>query len=236
MTTATAKPGDDLRDDRRDKAQEKVNNVIFVLLLMLLAGRCFLGELPFRTSAVQIGAGGQSVQVSADYTELTRISFAVCLLALAGVWLAASATTGRIPVRRGYLIWLVGAFAFWSLGSALLASDTRSALTGWCEQFAILTAGILAVQLCADKRRFLILLVVLTGLAGAMAAQGAWQVFVEAPDRIEDFQLYRLERLAEIGIAPDSPQAAAFEARLSNRAPFGFFSLSNVFASLMVRT
>ncbi len=233
MTNQLRQLADDLRDDKRDKTQEKINNVIFVLLLMLVACRCFLGELPFRTSAVQIGVGGL-IQVTADYTELTRTVFVVAIFTLVAWFVGTKLAMGGAVLSHSLPLWLGCLYIFWVGPVTQFASDKWLAWLGSFEQLAYFGVCFLAIQLCADKRRFLILLVVLTGLAGAMTAEGLWQVFSEAPDRIEDFQLNRLDRFAEVGIDPNSPQAAAFEARLSNTAPFGFFSLTNVFASLII--
>jgi len=62
------------------------------LVLFCLLGRCFLNELPFRTSAL-LGvyarqAEGESSALGYDHGELARLSFAMLLLApgSSGCW------------------------------------------------------------------------------------------------------------------------------------------------------
>lgn len=228
--------------DSDDIARGRVlRNVAMAMLLAMLASRVFLSELPYRTSAFPLSAvtaaelsAEASVTALADRTELARVSFAVGILAAVVLWLLAGLADGKLAVRRAYLAWLISAFAILSLASALAGSDRRTALDCWIEQVSLLSAGFLAVQLCSDRRRFALVVIVLAGLVAAMMVKGYYQMLVEIPDRIADFETNTARRLAEVGIEPGTARARLFESRLRDPAPTGFFSLANVFASLMV--
>lgn len=208
----------------------------FVLLLACVASRAFLAEMPYRTSSLRmpVAAVGASEEPRADRSELARVTFAVLLLAAGGLWILAGAVDGRLVVRCGWLAAPILVFAVLSFVSAVHASDKRSALDAWIEQVSLLAGAFLAAQLCGRRGRFATLAVVLAAVGGALAVKGIWQVFVEVPDRIADFEMYQAERLRQVGAAPDSPKAALFEARLRGRTPFGYFALANLFASMLI--
>jgi len=226
----------------------RVHAAAFVLLLAGVAARCFVAELPFHGSALQFlpdpSAGGVATRpVSAadnpsaydvDRTELSRVAFAVLLLGAVALWAIGGVTAGRLTVRHGRLAAIAALLAAWSLIAAMAASNRRAALNGWLEQLALLAACFLAIQLCADRRRFALAVAVLVGVGATLAVKGFWQVGIEIPDRVADFDAHRLERLTEFGWAPGTPQARLIEARLRDNAITGFFSLANPFASLMV--
>ena len=217
-----------------------MQSIAFVILLGCMAGRCFVTELPFRISAVPAGIAQQDPSSDAmlpaitDRSELSRVTFAMLLLGALGLWLIGCAFTGELPVRCGPVALLIALFAACSLLSALRASDWRSAWDVWIEQVALLGACWAAAQMCADRRRFRLLVIVLGALGGVLAVKGLWQVTVEVPQRIGDFEMYRAERLAQLGWVDGTPQAKLIESRMRDWSPFGFFSLTNLFASLMV--
>jgi len=76
-------------------------------------------------------------------------------------------------------------------------------------------------------------------LLGAMIVlivKGGVQVLVEHPATLERFQANRETMLAAQGMRPGTPQAMAFERRLSQPDPTGWFGLTNVYFSLIVAT
>ncbi|MDY6914338.1 MAG: O-antigen ligase family protein [Planctomycetota bacterium] len=231
--SSAGKPG------RRNGAADRI---VLVLLLAALAARLFLAEMPFQTSSLRLAGlagvessgAGRAEAITADRTELSRVTFAMLLLAAWAVWLIGRAGGGSIIVRHGWLALVVLAFAAVSLAGALSASDKRAAMNAWVEQVSLLAAGLLAVQLFTDRRRFALLAVVLVGVGATLAVKGLWQVRVDVPDRIADFRMYRAERLEQLGWSANSPQAKLIEQRMSDPAPFGFFALANVFASVMI--
>ena len=220
-----------------------------VLLLMCVTARAFLSETPFRVSAVRsaapaafdeagLGAGAASgadaAPPSIDRSELARVSFAIVLLAALVCWIIGSALTGKIALNHRPLAVLMLAFAVLGYVSSTHASDLRSAANGFLEQASLLAAAFLAAQLFGDRRRFVLLLVVLAAVGATLAAKSYAQYFMEIPDRIAQFTMYRNEQLKIAGIAPGTPQAAAFENRLRDTAVTGFFGLANLLASLLI--
>ncbi len=225
----------------QNRLSSALETLAFVILLACITGRCFISETPVRTSALG-KAAAQLAQPQAqedllqagEYNELARTTLAVGLLMAVGVWLLAGAIKGHIPIRHGWFVMLVIIFAILSALSAYGASDKRSAITSWFEQASILIAAVMAVQLFREKKKFNLFLAILVGIGGALAAKGLYQVFVEVGDRIGDFEIYRDERLAQLGFADDSPSARAYEARLRSKSALGFINLSNIFGSLLI--
>jgi len=211
-----------------------------LVLLACVASRPFLTEMPFRTSLLKT-ATLSAAQPSQDAAglgvareELAGVSFSMAILAAMAAWLVGAAILGRLEIRCGWLAVGILAFAGLSLISALSASDKRGALDAWFVQTTLLCACFLAAQLCVQRRWRGLLVVVLAGVAGSLAAKGLYQFFVEVPERVADFQMYRAERLAQFGWAIGSPQAQHIEKRLTDPAPFGYFALANPFASLLI--
>ncbi len=209
----------------------------FVILLLCVVARPFLMELPFRVSmlyGINLAADLTEADLSVDRGELSRVIFASLLILATVLWLLGGSLAGRAKIRHGWLGVGVLVFALGTLFLVSSASNARDAMTVWAEQAALLSAAFLAVQIFADKRRFAILVVVLAALAGAMAIKGVWQIGFEAPQRIADFELHRAERLADMGWAEGTSQAKLVESRMRDWAPFGFFNLANMFASLLI--
>ena len=224
----------------------------FVLLLACTASRPFLNEMAYRTAAIPGAFGARPsaapendvVPESSDRMELARISFAVGIFLAVALWLAGAAANRPVPApaipptseRRSGLGWLTALvllFASLSLASALGASNKRSALDSWVEQVSLLTAAVLTARLCADRRRFVMVVVVLAAVGCALAARGYFEKWVQIPDRIAEFDKDRAATLARLGIADGSPQAAALANRVRDPAVTGFISLANVFASTL---
>lgn len=231
---------------RSDRAGEALRTLAFALLIACAAARCFLAENPYRTSVVPpaLLAGG-AVGAPCDpqptnTTESARVTFAVLLLAAVAAWALAGAVGGRLTVRHGWLAGLIVLFAVLSLASAVGASNQREAFNVWLEQVSLLAAGFLAAQLCdrsetGGRRRFRLAVVVLAGVGMTLAVKGFYQAALEIPQSAVDFDMYRDERLAYLGLPEGSPEARLFEARLRSLRPSGFFSShSNLLASVLV--
>lgn len=223
----------------------------FVLLMAAVASRCFLPELPFQASALEMlperalaraGIAGprpdatsdNALAYQADRSELTRMTYAVLLLSAGALWAIGGALAGRITVRHRWLAAAIAAFAVISLASALAAGNRRASLDSWIEQLSLMAMAFLAIQFCGDRRRFVTLVVVLAAVGGTMAAKSYWQVAVEAPQNVADFEAHRLQRLAQFGWDPNSPQAQVVETRVRDWSARGFFGLANPFGSLLI--
>jgi len=222
-----------LGSSRQAALQRVLHDASAAILLAILAGRCFLSETPFRLSMMRwsTSPGGEA---SAPLGELARVSFALLLLLALALWAVGQALNGSAKTRFPWFGALSAAFAVAAGCSVAFASDRAAAVMSAVEQTSFLAAGFLAMQLFGDRRRLSALMCVLMALAVAMSIKAYWQVFVETPDRIADFDANKLERLASLNYPPDSPQAIAFENRLKSPAPFGYLSLANPFASLML--
>ena len=193
----------------------------------------------------------------ADRGELSRMTFAVGILVAGMLWALGGVADGRLEVRHGYLAALMALFAILSLASVLATSswgatlrslvepagrrgaveggaNLRAALSGWIEQLSLLAACFLSIQLCPDRKRFVLLVAVLAAVGVTLAGKGFWQLAVEIPERIADFSAHRVERLRQFAWEPDTPQAALVEARLRDRSITGFFGLANPFGSLLL--
>lgn len=214
-------------------------NLAAVILLVCVGVRPFLGELSFRTSTVKIVQSTDDEMVSSqgrpvDPGELLRVTFAGAILAAGILWLIGQARSGAITIRHGWLGWLIVAFAILSMFSVFGASNRRVAGTAWLEQASLLTAGFLAVQLFHRWRAFNLMLIVLTAVGITLAAKGFWQVFVEFPANAEYFKMYGDDVLRTASQTPGSPQAIMFEKRFVANTPYGYFSLANPFASMLI--
>ncbi|MDP6543060.1 MAG: O-antigen ligase family protein [Phycisphaerae bacterium] len=213
--------------------------IALALLLATLVGRVVLPEMPFRTSplaGLDSGADAEGTRtiLLPNHIDLANMTFGVTVL-LAGVfWLVGEAMRGRLRVRAGWLGITIAIFAIWSLVSALRSGDRRGALLFWTNQASLMLAGWLAIQLCTRPKYRSALLAVLAAVGVMLAIVGLRQYFIDAPQRIADFEARGAEILAARQWAPHSPQAIAFKERLFKAVPLGFFALANVFASVMI--
>jgi len=215
-----------------------LQNIALVAIIACAAGRCFLGEMPFRLSAlgtaISAGANPQD-QVPVDRTEVSRAAFAVALLGAAALWALGGALRGRMTIRRTGLGMLILAFAAASLLSVLYASDKRSAILVAVEQVSLLAAGFVMAQLCRDRGRFALVVMVLAGLGMALAVKGLEQrLWTGGETRMATLQAYVDPDVLVTSARPDSPEAKMFASRARDPAPFGFFFLANLFGSVLV--
>ena len=215
-----------------------LRSLAFIILLSVIAARCFLGEFGVRVSqvapAIAAAQSNGQVQFYPDTREIARVGFAGILLAAVALWVLAGVIEGKLSIKFGSLGLLIIAFGVVSYFSARQASDQRTAINGWLEQVSLLGAGFLAIQLCGDRKRFSQLVVVIAAVGGALAAKGLYQYFVDAPERLADFDMYRSQRLGQLGFADGTPAAEMLRIRLADRSPTGFFSLINLYASLLI--
>ena len=223
----------------------RLTEASFLLLLCCLAGRCFLQELQFRSSPLSAvfspvaGLPEADASPSAGNEDLCRITFAVLLLAAGALAALGAAVGGRLAIRRAWMGGLVLLFAAAALVSGLLASDKYSGMLVWLEQASLLSACFLAVQLCAEERRWRLLLAVLLALGVAMAFKGLWQYFVETPERAEYYRAYAAGQPARTGPAGAGSEEARrlremLEVRIGEPEPIGYIGLANPFASLLI--
>jgi len=218
---------------------QKWRAAALAVLLAAGAARCFLPELPFQATALSMISNRAALPENpqaypADLSELSRMTFAVLLLAAGVLWLVGAARDRRLNLRCGKLAGAVALLGLLSLASALAATHRRAALNGWIEQLAMMLAALLMIQLCSDRRRFLTAAAVLAAVGLALAARAYWQSLVELPDAAADFAAHRAERLRQIGWQAGTPQADLAEARVRDFSARGYFGLANPFGSMMI--
>ncbi len=224
---------------RAGRTARATDPAALLILLVCLVARVHLPEVPFRTSNLSwavaaFARGDNSHDLATVRAEPGRIAFAVLTLAAVAVWLIGRAAAGDLRIRHGWLGLLILAFTGLGLAAALAASDKRSALDAWVEQSSLLAGGFLVAQLCGDRRRFRLVVVVLAGLAAALAVKGFWQLGVEIPARVAAFEEDPARFLAAQGIEPATPNAEMFAARVRDSSLSGYFPLANVFGSMLI--
>ena len=226
---------------RTQRMGEALKQAAFVLLLAVIACRAHLAELPFSLPISQTLASidqtppDQREYLTADRTELARVTFILLIFLCALLWSMVQNKWRREGGRAGWIgAGVAAAFVVLGFLACWHAADKYTAFLTYVEQVSLLLAGWLVMQMCADPRRRAMVMVLLAALAGAMATRGLWQYFVEGPQRVADFEANRVERLAQMGWSPGSAQAAMIESRLRDVSPFGFLTLTNLFASLMI--
>ncbi|HDY64852.1 MAG TPA: hypothetical protein ENH84_01295 [Phycisphaerae bacterium] len=225
---------------RSARAAEFLRNVAFALLLGCVAGRAFVGELPFRTNPVNISGllaqlgTDDDTPLGVDNKELARTGFAVLLLLVVLLWLLAGGIGHDLRVRCSTVGVLILCFAGWSFASAWGAADRQSAWIVWLEQVSLLAAGFVAIQLSRNRRRFVMLVVVLAAVGVTLAAKGMAQLAWENADNVGYFEAYRDKMLTAQGVAPGSPEEKALIDRYRDTSLKGYFSLANLFAAEML--
>lgn len=222
----------------RRRAADRIHGAAMALLLACAAGRAFLAEIPFRLSPVQIteasaraARGEISSHGLVDRQEGTRAVFGVLLLAAGALWLLSGAVEGELRVRYPHLALLWGGFAVWSFFAAWRAIDARAAWLSWLDQVSLSAAGFVMIQLCRSRRRFVLLAVVLAATGVALTAKGLMQRAWEQADNTEFFQQYGPQRLVELGMRPDDPQAKSFARRVFSPKLTAYFGLANILAA-----
>ena len=235
----TGRPGD-------HPARSALESLAFILLLMCLTARPFIGGSAYRMMPVRSvlktatrltdDAADKEVRQTlvADCTESARVTFAMVIGLACVLWLAGGALNRRLTVRGGVLAAGIILFAAASLISTLTAGDKRTALDSWLEQVTLLAAAFLAMQLCADRKRLAVMVIVLAGLAGLMAASGLWEYFVEKPEQIAEFDEDPAAQLRRAGRAQGTPEAKAFAFRARDRSVTGRGGLANPLASMLI--
>ena len=124
-------------------ADGRLETLALMILLACVAGRCFMGEVTFRTSSLKSTSAmidhdrsDDGPQLTADRTELVRVTFAVGLLAAGAIWLLGGALSGRLVFRHGWLVCLVVVFAVFSVLTAFFFGVSLSSFFTFSGDFA----------------------------------------------------------------------------------------------------
>ncbi len=196
-----------------------------VLLVLPVLVPCWFVVLPRLSFDVDPRTPGADV-----VTTLGPAAFA--WLACFGV-LASALAVALHAALGGAVRW--GSSALVLLGVAAAAWHAPDTFTdrwhgvgwGWAG-----SAGLAAAHLGqhAAARRWATML--LAGLAGALAVEAVYYVFVEHPEMVRQFERHRDELLAARGWEPGSSEATLYERRLRTDDAVGAFGLSNVLGTL----
>ncbi len=157
----------------------------------------------------------------------TLLLAALTLLAAAGAMLADAMDGRRVLWGRASLAGLGGVGVLLhatgpaGLEHAALAAPWLGAMGAW----------IAAAQLSTDRTMRRMLLATAAGFVVVLLSKGLIQVFVEHPQTMANFRQNREAVLASKGWTPGSPNALAYERRLSQPEATGWFGLSNVYAT-----
>lgn len=153
------------------------------------------------------------------------------VIALGAVLIFAGAALAREAIGRLSLL-VVGAFA-----AAVAWHGWHSPVGTLLDQYigaswagALLGALALA-QACRDPRIRAGVVACLLGLIVALCVKGAVQLAIEHPATVEEFGRNKGAIFAAHNWAADSPMARAFERRVLQAEPTGWFALANVFGS-----
>ena len=236
----TATPADALDAKESSRTGCRLRNLAFAILLACVASRAFLAERSYRVNPVnvqQIVADASAAHENptgmtgpiADRLDLTRLLLPLALLAAMALWLLGESCNSAMRIRHPWWAAAMVAFALLSILVTRRAHDTQSAWLVWFDQLGMVLGGFLAMQLVRDRRRFVLLAVVLAGVAATLGLKAIYQHFVEIPDQIAFYQ-----QQGQAHLADDPARRALYELRLFDSASTGFLGMANPFASQLL--
>lgn len=151
------------------------------------------------------------------------------IFATRGIW--AATRSGRTSAIFGAAVVLavMGMVAFHGWFGAAASLGQQRIGASWASAFACGLAVLLGAR---DGRVRAVVMGLMLGFLGLLAARGAMQVFVENPATLESFRRNREAILTANGWAADSISARLYERRISGWEATAWFGLGNVYASL----
>lgn len=207
-------------------AREVVPALTAALLLAPILVPCMVRQFPVAYFDTDPRAGGLTGLLGLTPAAMAALHAMSAVLA-AGVMAVHVWLGGR--VRWGWL-------ALFAVGAALAIYHLQPNLkdlifTGsWLAAACVALAGAHLAQHDAARR------VLLAGVIAAgvpMFVDGAWEVWVDHPQTIEDYERREDEILRMRGIERGSPQHELYRRRLTDPSATGATGLSNVFASFL---
>lgn len=94
-------------------------------------------------------------------------------------------------------------------------------------------AAVTVAHLTRERELRLVFAALLLAVIAPLLVRGIGQVTFEHAQTVSDFEQQREAFFADRGWEPDSPAAQIYERRLRHPQPFGWFSTTNILASLM---
>ncbi len=217
-----------------------------IVILTVCITRLFLPETPIRSGliplseAVQLRGNAQLLSQEeaiprTDRIDLARASFAVLLMAGGLMGLVGLAMLDQWKPAWTLILWLVLCFAVSAWISGLSGrADPATASLAWADAVAPMLAGAAMVALCSNRRRFALLVGVLSAAGIVLAILCIWQRTVEIPQNIAQLKADEVRLLQQVGYEPGSREAQQFQARITDKAPTGRFGLANLLASALL--
>ncbi len=220
----------------------RLRTLALVLLLAVTAGRAMLDEMPFTTSPVQLPSGGIAAETAGpalpllvEASDLARASWPAAIFLIAAIWMLAAVLDSR---RRGLAgVWAIAGltfFAAWAAGSATGASNRYAAWLVTVEQASLILAGVMAANLAHDRRRLMLVVIVLAAIAMTLAAKNLYQRVEEIPSRIASYEADPDRYIRGVGTRPGTPKAQNLESRIRDTSVTGFSSLANMNAATLL--
>ncbi len=165
----------------------------------------------------------------------TGLDWSLAVLLVAGLAAAAGVLSGRLRGRFAWADVALVAMALMVGWSASVALDRRAAINLSWEWGAVAILYVLARNLPRTRGESWALTGALCATAVAVAAYGLYQVTVELPVMQADYRLHAARVLAQLNIAPGSPEQKMFEDRLLNsNEPIATFALANSLAGFLL--
>lgn len=182
------------------------------------------------------GWGGDPVisgSVIVTYTPAWMLAFDLLLI---GASLGVVLSTREAPRGAG-VVWAIVLLASFvavmhaGFGAAFQV-DGLVAGSSWASSFMAAAAGWHAS--CLNPRARRLLVAILMGAMAPLAMKAVLQLQIEHPATVASYLAHKAEFLEAQGWLADSPMALAYERRLLQAEPSGWFGLANVFATLML--
>lgn len=200
-------------------------------LLLIVAMRPLISE-SYDSSLTGIDQVTGLLGVNTPATTVTYGLFVLVMTAMA-------AGTRWLQQRRwewtgleiGWLLLLGGAII-----STCVASNKRLAANASADWLITLLLLFVLPNLCRDRFRVLLVLLVVTASGMASLAKDAMQVAVELPETRAMYQEQREKFWSQQGVPLDDPRVEMYERRMRGSAASGFFPHQNSQASLLVLT
>lgn len=182
------------------------------------------------------GWGGDPVisgTVIVTYTPVWMLAFDLLLVVAS---LGVVFTSGHAPRGAGIVWGIVLTASLVAVGHARLGTSFQLegliAGSSWASSLVAAAAGWHAS--CFNPRARRLLVAILMGAMAPLAMKAVLQLQVEHPDTVAAYLAHKAEFLDAQGWLADSPMALAYERRLMQAEPSGWFGLANVFATHML--
>ncbi len=234
MTDAPAGPA----ASRARAWAHRLRSVVALLLLAILASRCFISEEFFQLPPINLDEAFYSANADlatdpVNRQDLAKACYATGLLLTFALWATAQVIAPR-PTRGKAFLGGVILFAALSAVSATRANNPIAAWGVWWDQLGILLAGFVAWNVFDDPKQWRALILTLISVGVLLTCKGLFQHFVELPAMHDELTRNPTLLFRMTGFPPGSSQESLFLERAAQNTPTGYFSMGNILASLLL--